>query len=196
MGYDYTALYKKPTHKEAREFLDQEFTWTSETGTRRVLASTIKNNIYYAAVENTRDDFREVFAVIHIVSGYKDGYTYWFGGKSMDETMYPGCFDCPKKILDLLTPTENENANAWRQKCLENYNKPSLARLPVGTSITFKCPFDTSSGYKTGDEVTLYKKVRSRSFRSGRTMTAWTDGYYRWPNKLIPDTFEIVELGA
>jgi len=39
------------------------------------------------------------------------------GYKDMDESMYPYYFDCPKKILDMLTPTECDNSNKWRKEC-------------------------------------------------------------------------------
>lgn len=35
----------------------------------------------------------------------------------MDETVGPRIDNCPEHILDLLTPTDQEWANEWRQRC-------------------------------------------------------------------------------
>ena len=49
--------------------------------------------------------------------------------------MGPYYYDCPKGILDLLTPTDNECANDWRRKCREKKEKKSsLCRIPTKTA--------------------------------------------------------------
>jgi hypothetical protein len=41
----------------------------------------------------------------------------------MDETMGPLEARCPERILDLLTPTDNEYANQWRHDCRHYHAK-------------------------------------------------------------------------
>lgn len=61
-----------------------------------------------------------------------------FGYKDMDETMVPGECDCPKSIIALLTPTDNEYALLWRKRCLDTHSsKAHLAKLPIGAVIEF-----------------------------------------------------------
>ena len=76
----------------------------------------------------------------------------------MDETCGPYNCDCPKAILDLLTPTDSEWANKWRQACREtlaNKAKPNaLNKLPIGTVIKFIAPYDMGQ-YKKGDEIII-----------------------------------------
>jgi hypothetical protein len=39
--------------------------------------------------------------------------------KVMDEREGPLAYDCPKEVLDLLTPTDDPKALAWRARCKE-----------------------------------------------------------------------------
>ena len=72
---------------------------------------------------------------------------YNFAYKDMDESYGPCQCDCPKGILDLLSPTENEYALQWRKACYENIvkkrNPNGFNKLPVGTVIKVVMPFDT-----------------------------------------------------
>ncbi len=119
--------------------------------------SSMVGNVYYAAVRaigtyNYKEktvmaipkEYQYVFAVVFLTStNAKDVYN--FGYKDMDETMLPYFYDCPVGILKLLTPTDNENSNEWRKRCMEaaerkkrdNTNPNGLNNLPIGTVI--KC---------------------------------------------------------
>ena len=70
--------------------------------------------------------------------------------------------NCPKSILDLLSPTDNECANAWRQRCRENLekkkDKDSLNNLPVGSVIRVEMPCDTRY-FKKGSIMNLTKRA-------------------------------------
>ena len=45
------------------------------------------------------------------------------GFKVMDESMGPFYYNCPKKILKMLSPTEYENAIEWREECWKNFKR-------------------------------------------------------------------------
>jgi hypothetical protein len=80
-------------------------------------------NVYYAAVEQLRvaAGEREVWALICLVRcNPRDPEGYIFGYKDMEESMGPHECDCPKSILDLLTPTDAQYARQWRARCLES----------------------------------------------------------------------------
>lgn len=111
-----------------------------------VLKSVMRGSVYYAAIKNlVRNVGRDaegksiyepvadgkVWAAVFLTSVNKDKFYY----KDMDETCGPCYYDCPKSILDLLSDTDNKRANSWRQKCIEESKKPSLASLPIGTMI-------------------------------------------------------------
>ncbi|NTF18085.1 hypothetical protein G6L37_06680 [Agrobacterium rubi] len=105
------------------EWFRQTLTWTSENGatTRPLATAIVERKEAYAAVETVHPDGRrQVWAAIFLLDYQpraRDGYT--FGYKDMDETVGPAVCRCPEKILDMLTETESEYANSWRQRCRE-----------------------------------------------------------------------------
>lgn len=88
--------------------------------TRRVLETAYKMPAFYAAVEqvNKETGERQVWAAVIKVTQTRGEFGFCY--KDMDETMGPYYYDCPAKILDLLTPTESEYANEWRARCRRN----------------------------------------------------------------------------
>lgn len=69
----------------------------------------------YAAVQ--RKD-GSVYCLVGLLR-YSRGY--WnFSYKYMSEFDMPYYFNCPQSILNLLTPTEDLNAIAWRKRCIKH----------------------------------------------------------------------------
>lgn len=136
-----------------------------------VVKSSMVGNTYYGAIKTTKNGAEEIWCAIFLTKTESNND---FGYKDMDETMHPYYYDCPKSIFELLTPTTNENALAWRRGVLENYEKKkssnNLSKLPIGTQIKITMPFDTQR-YKKGDIVVLTKQ--RRTYRS----TYWVDGW-------------------
>lgn len=132
------------THYNRRGEIDRKaecdaiFTENSEYGKWEVLKSSMHGSTYYAAVLRTRPSGESyVFGAVCLTRVDSSDYCD-FCYKDMDESMGPGCYDCPLSILDLLSPTENEYALAWRERCRATAkNRNSLSRLPVGTTIEF-----------------------------------------------------------
>ena len=139
----------------------------------KVLKSSMVGATWYAAIQ--KDDI--VFAAVFSTS--TNGWD--FGYKDMDETCGPYYYDCPLSILKLLTPTENNNANNWRELCKLNIEKKKkqvkLSSLEVGTIIEAECPCDTSA-CKKGKIVKLQKIDNWGSIY-------WSDGCYRWTRPLM-----------
>lgn len=149
-----------------------------------VLKSSMVGSVYYAAVKQlkkySKDDDgnailvdipinkQRVFGAVFLTSTDSKDY-FNFSYKEMAETSEPFYYDCPKGILDLLTPTDDEYANRWRAKCyeqLEKKNNPnSLGKLPKGTVIQVTMPFNTKF-FREGDVVQLRKE---ENFGSNRT---------------------------
>lgn len=82
-----------------------------------VLKSAMVGGVYYAAIRREQEgkDPR-VWAAIFLTRGKASDGTVW-GYKDMCESSMPFYYDCPKGILDLLTPTDDEDANRWREMC-------------------------------------------------------------------------------
>lgn len=170
-------------------------------GKYEVLKSRMVGSTYYAAVKvttyATEINPEKVQVIAAVVLTAVDSKSYYnFSYKDMDETVGPYKYDCPKSILDLLTPIENEWANNWRNKCYENIkanNDPnSLNKLPVGSVIKVTMPVDTML-YKIGDVVTLTKGLNWKGNR-----TAWYSPRARFTSslvKLLEGHYEIVKKG-
>jgi hypothetical protein len=182
-------------------FNDSMVTWDDDRkviGKFEVLKSSMVGSTYYAAVKRTKfatetePEISSVFAAICLTSTNVKDY-YNFAYKDMDESCGPYQCDCPKSILDLLTPTESEFANEWRKQCYENIaakkNPNSLGRLPVGSKIKYTLPYDTTHR-KAGTELILTKVQKAWSNRS-----YWTDYCYRYSSKMIGDNYEIIQRG-
>ena len=113
------------------------------TSSGKVLKSAMVGSTYYAAVQNHKG---EVWAAVFLTcSRTKWDGTAW-GYKDMDETMGPNEDRCPASILALLTPTDSQWANEWRERCRKNIAKAAEIRkngrkppfVPTGVAVTQK----------------------------------------------------------
>ena len=169
MGWtSYQATHYKKGKVDRKAECDALFNCSDERRECAVLKSAMVGSTYYAAVKCTADEYSSVGAVVCLTSTDRKDY-FNFSYKDMDETMGPFKYDCPKGILDLLTPTDNECANNWREACREmlakKNNPNALNKLPVGTIIQVTMPFDTTY-FSEGEVVKLRK---DKNWRSNRT---------------------------
>lgn len=122
MGW--TTTYKDKS-TSAKEYIEKNLlVWSSNDYEYTVLdGGVVKFHTYYGAVQKVEKatGVREVFAVVILLSYYKNQY-HNFGYKDMCESMGPVQSECPARILNLLTETESEYANEWRQRCWDNIN--------------------------------------------------------------------------
>lgn len=188
-------------------FNSDAISWSEDhkvIGKYEVLKSSLVGSTYYAAVKKTifatetEPEKTDVFAAVCITSTDSKDY-YNFAYKDVDESMGPCKYDCPKGILDLLTPTENEYALEWRKQCYEQLakkkNPNALNKLPVGTEIKVVMPFDTNY-FKAGQEVRLQKQTKWGSNR-----TEWLTASYphiRFTSRLmkaLEENYEIIKRG-
>ncbi len=77
-----------------------------------ILKDRMIGTTYYGAIKSGDT----VFALI-VLTRVENRDWFNFGTKFMDETCGPYSYDCPKSILDLLSPTDCETANEWRRIC-------------------------------------------------------------------------------
>ena len=76
-----------------------------------IVKDAMVEKVYYAAMKSSITG--EVWALVVLTDIYKGQFFY----KDMSEDMEPYYYKCPDKILDLLSPTENEYALRWRERC-------------------------------------------------------------------------------
>jgi len=150
---------------------DAMLTWNNESGERTVIKSSMVGTVYYAAVKHTKPDGTfSIWAAAFLTGGGERETPYFnFGYKDMDETVEPYYYDCPKSILDLLTPTDNESANIWRQKCWIKQNMPKIkdgdiVKFDKPISFTDGSSGDTFQKVSYGNRRGVFKELKSGQF--------------------------------
>ena len=111
-------------HDTPKAYLDAQFTYAPDPASGRdrglrILASSAQLTTYYAAAERyTEAGSQEIFAIVCLTRfNRRDKEDLIFGYKDMTEHMGPWECTCPRRILDLLTPTTHEHALDWRARC-------------------------------------------------------------------------------
>lgn len=100
---------------------------------------------WYAAVERIckKSGTREVFALVFLVRmrRTKEPGAFNFCYKAMSEDMGPNEARCPKRMLDLLTPTSSASAQDWRERCLSYHShRDAVPRISAGVVLRFSSP--------------------------------------------------------
>ena len=192
MGWtSYHATHYKNGKIDRKAEMDEKYNWEDDSRKIEVLKSSMVGSTYYAAVKsfNKTNKFEHICAVICLTSTDMKDY-FNFSYKDMDETMGPRENNCPKCILDLLTPTDNEYANNWRKACRENLakknNPDALNKLSVGSEIKYKRP--------NGEEVIAYKHPPAYQFKRPFWYLKGMGGMYV-RTKNIPDNYEVIRRG-
>lgn len=109
MGWTYSFIYGTTDRLElCRNQFGSQPSWAT------IIKDAIVDDVYYAAMKDTETG--TIWGLVVLT----DIYNGEFGYKDMSEDMLPYYFDCPKEIIKLLSPTNNEYANQWRQRCLQN----------------------------------------------------------------------------
>lgn len=139
--------------------MDDLYSFEGERSSNQVIASSMVGSTYYAAVRRTdRETGEETVWAGVARTGRPLDRSFDIGYKDMDETCGPLECDCPKKILDLLSPTESEFALDWRRRCLESADRRAFARSVLreqpGTKVMWRAP-DGLSQYAPGELVEL-----------------------------------------
>lgn len=184
MGWTGTRMYNCPRGKaRIEEAIRQEGYCGSDGNTSwDVLDSALVGSTVYLAVHyrNIAKEIDTVYGVV-ILTSYRD---HEFCTKAMSEDVLPYGYDCPKRILDLLSPTDNDCALEWRSRCAESRtmkNRDPLARLPFGARIRI-----TGDGDHNGDVLEAYRYGKRKVFVN------WLTRKYMTPKMVRGLGYEIV----
>lgn len=141
----------------------------------RVIATAKKGTSIYAAVRTP--DGKDVFGMVLYA---ETATSRWAGQrgrtlytKGVDETQGPGDYDCPRRILDLLTDTDDERAIAWRAECRARLSRPTPNH---GDFVLFDEPFALTDG--TVRDLYVFRRRSSFSSADGRgdiRLARWRD---------------------
>jgi len=148
MGWTYTH---KDVGQSVKDFFRSEFDWVNEKRRVTVLdCAVVCLREAYIAMEavDLVNHSREVFAIVCLLDYQPNDY-YNFGYKDMEESMGPYNYNCPERILNLLTPTGNEYALKWRWKCREAVERrKKVAKIKNGDILEFEEPIVFQNGCK------------------------------------------------
>lgn len=110
--------------------------YSNEEMSQRILKAQMVGTTLYAAVERVEkaDNSRNVWALVVISTIHGSEICY----KAMDEGMGPFQAECPKSVLDLLSPTDSTWATEWRQRCRANLAASSARRILDGQVVVLK----------------------------------------------------------
>ena len=215
MGWtSYHAGHYKNGKVDRKAECDAYFLEGLNRGHYEVPKSAMVGSTYYAAIKplkkiNGSDENgnyiyidipveeQQISAVVFLTSTDMKDY-FNFSYKDMCESMGPHRYDCPKSILDLLTPTDNECANEWRKACYANLAKKnshnSLSKLPLGSVIQFTLPYDTTLN-EAGALITLEKT----NYWSKKAYWMQQGRHIKWSSSLInymtDGNYEIIKKG-
>ena len=156
----------RPSTQSVKGYLIAEIDETGEKATFKVLdIAIVKRNTAYLAVKRTCIDTgkSEVFAMVILIRNSRGHFNITI--KEMSEDMGPFYYDCPARILDLLTPTENAEAVMWRERCRANLAnreslKKDLATAKQGDVFKFSSPVQFTKG--TFDKMTFHHGEKRR----------------------------------
>lgn len=108
-----------------------------------VIKSRMVGATYYAAVRINKsgdgkekpENERKIVGVVILTSVDMSDY-FNFNYKVMTENDGPAYYECPRSILKVLSPTDDNWALNWRNKCEEFVSKTEkLHKLPYGAEI-------------------------------------------------------------
>jgi hypothetical protein len=127
MGW--TQTYKRKG-QSLKDFFATRFNYQREDGRYgkvRDCAATL--SVAYLAYElGAPDKPKGVVALVCLLRHFPRDPRYNFGYKEMDESMGPVKSECPKRILKLLTPTDEQEALEWRRRCWDRLG--AKTRIP------------------------------------------------------------------
>jgi len=107
--------------------MDKLYNWNDGKRDYKVLKSSMVGATYYGAVRCDDGEDVSVFGVVALTSiNNRDWYN--FGYKGMTEHDGPVESKCPVSILKLLTPTDSEWANEWRDRCMKYHEEKKRKR--------------------------------------------------------------------
>lgn len=102
-------------------------------------------NTLYGALKVPKGD---VIGIVILMS-WSPNSEWNFGTKSMSEDMGPYYYDCPERILDVLTPTDDTASLLWRAKCRQNLEaRKAKPKVTAGSIVRFEHPITFGKGWE------------------------------------------------
>ena len=185
MGWTFYHVDKWDLDRKAE--IDKLFNWEENGKSVKVLKSAMVGSTWYGALRVDNGESVEVTAEVVLTALDSKDYCN-FGFNEMRETCGPNKAECPVSILKLLTPTESEWANNWRERCWKYHERkksPSaLKNLPYGAEIEFSW---------CGETMRIKKCRPAYQFKTDWWRVCGENKY--WSKKRIPSEYTVVSDG-
>lgn len=149
MGWTYISA---DLSRSRKDIVSELFTFDEPPRHCSVVYAAERGSVIYLAIHrtNTATNIDEIFGAV-VLTTVKKNELYNFGYKAIAETMGPHECRAPKKLLDMLSPIDDEYSAAWRKRCEENLVREHARRidaevlrnLPIGTYIRVNTPEPT-----------------------------------------------------
>ena len=167
--------------------IDKKYNWEEDGQSVKVLKSAMVGSTWYGALQVDNGESVEVTAEV-VLTALDNKEYFNFGYKEMGETCGPHKAECPVGILKLLTPTDSEWANQWRERCWKYHeakkSPDALKNLPYGAEIRFKWG---------NREVEVVKRAPRYQFKTDWWQVKGEKQY--WSKKRIPSEYVVVSRG-
>lgn len=153
------------------DWFKENYNHENESSKQTILdAALLRRQTAYAAIEqlNKKTGERKVSCAIVEIRWTRDLY-YNFSYKNMSEFSGVGSYDCPERIMRLLTPIpkpDNKNcgkhwarkwrARTWKEIRRKKFNRRKGGQFKVGDTIVFRRPVHFNNG-TTHKQLTVYK---------------------------------------
>lgn len=184
MGWWGKPYYSCPNGKDRIQAVIEDEHLVSENDEYKwdVLGTSLHGTVVYAVNRRTNKATgrEDVWATVYLTRWDPNGY---FMIKSMSEDMGPFYYGCPKRLLDMLPPTDNQSAVEWRQRCADRRDerKNEVRTLPIGTNIRLK------NYRQPGEWIVTVCKYRGR-----RSYIDWNHRVRFYPRHLTAYGWEII----
>lgn len=104
----------------------------------------------------------------------------------LDENMGPYYYGCPASILDLLSPTANENALKWRAECRSQATLAARRKPSPGDTIILETPLRFTDGVEAKTFVATEHNSRLAFLRKTDNQLVMISKFMERQWKLVP----------
>ncbi|TGD61143.1 hypothetical protein EYC08_19250 [Tabrizicola sp. WMC-M-20] len=168
-------IYPRPP-ADIRGEIGRVCMFDTDTRSARPIKTCVVGSVWYVAVEVSMkpgstlpDDYqvddlgRFVFAATIQTRRDRAGWAY----RAVEEQAGPTTSQAPRSLIEMLSPTTQKWANAWRGRCLENAARRAR-RLADGDIIELVEPLEFSDGRKRS----IFKVIKEKppGYSRGRTV--------------------------
>lgn len=173
-------IYPRPP-AYIRGEIDTICTFETDTRSARPIRTCVVGSVWYVAVEVSMkpgatlpDDYlvddlgRFVFAATIQTRRDRDGWAY----RAVEEEAGPTTSQAPRSLIELLSTTTHDWANAWRGRCLANVARRAR-RLADGNIIELAASLEFSDGRKRSRFRVI--KEKPLGYIRGRTVFECTE---------------------